>query len=347
MQILSDSEKRAHYDSYLFSQRKLLQKQSREDVTFYVYNSHVSTYKQLEVVEWLKWYRSAIKDILSEKQVVVGTGYFDVLERDFYSAIHQAYYGPVIESIDFLPDRFEAEERSVYETPEVLHLVSGRDLFGMVCVVNKFPELSFCSKQKLNSPTSMNLGICQSGENECMSMSFNGGNENDFENSQLKNWNAEDHKLHAYIDLELHVYGRVVALATRVPPKGYSNGIEKKEDEDRIHVFLNSYECPENISKGFTKVTVSGGVVGSRIPLGTITGLGTSAEEGSCFVYNSSGTKTHVIMKHRTLMVGKAGLLSLQHICSFCPCGYFPYDVFSGEAHALVWSGRRGFCLRV
>ena len=82
-------------------------------------------------------------------QVLRGNGYFDVLERDFYSAIHQAYYGPVIELVDFLPDRFEAEERSAFETPEVLHLVSGRDLFGMVCLANKFPELSFRSNDDL------------------------------------------------------------------------------------------------------------------------------------------------------------------------------------------------------
>lgn len=278
-----------------------MHKQSGESVTLYAYKYHVSTCKQMEVVEWLKWYRSAIKDILSENRVVVGTGYFDVLERDFYSAIHQAYYGPEIESTDFLPDRFEAEERSVYENPEVLHLVSGRDLFGMVCVANKNPELSFCSNLKLNSSLSVDMGICQSGESASISMSFDG--RSDCDNSQLKDWNVEDHKLHAYTDLELHVYGRVVAVATRVPPKGYYNGMKNKEDEDRIHVLLNSYECSEKIGKGFTKDPFLGDAVGSRIPLGTITGLETSPEEGSCFVYNSSGTKTHVIMKHRTLLV--------------------------------------------
>lgn len=96
----------------------------------------------MEVVEWLKWYINAIDEILSEKRVVVGTLYFDVLERDFYSAIHAAYYGPDIESIDFHPCCFEAEESSVYETLEILHLVSGRELFGMVCMTDKVPELS-------------------------------------------------------------------------------------------------------------------------------------------------------------------------------------------------------------
>ncbi|POO00758.1 Terminal organelle assembly protein [Trema orientale] len=318
-EILSDSEKRAHYDMYLISQRKLVVKQSGEGVTFYhyAYESHI-TYKQMEVVEWLKWYRAAIKDILSEKKVVVGTGYFDVLERDFYSAIHAAYYGPEIESMDFLPDCFEAEERSVFETQEVLHLVSGRDLFGMVCLVNKFPELSFSGKKKLHSSTSFDMGICQSGENVSISMKFDGTG--DFENSHLQAWTVEDDKLHAYTDLELHLYGRVVAVATRVPPKGYCSGVKNEENQDHIHVFLNPYECSEKISKEFIRDSFTGDAVGSRIPLGTITGLGTSADEGSCFVYNSSGTKTHVIMKHRTLLVKHMHWYGLEEEVSVCEC---------------------------
>lgn len=98
-----------------------------------------------------KWYRYALHDILSEKRIVSGSGYFDILERDFYSAIHAAYYGPDIESVNLLPDCFEAEERSAYETPEVLHLVSGRDLFGVICLADKVPELSHPYNERLTS----------------------------------------------------------------------------------------------------------------------------------------------------------------------------------------------------
>ena len=302
MQILSDSGKRAHYDMYLFSQRKLVRKQSCDDVRLHAYDSHVSPYKQMDVVEWLKWYRFAIQEILAEKRVVVGNGYFDELEKDFYAAIHQAYYGPVIESLDFLPDRFEAEERSMFETPEVLHLVSGRDLFGMVCLTNKVPELAFRSNIKLKSSASVDTGICQTSEHARLSMNFDGVYCS--ENTESK----DDHKLYAYANLELHVYGRAVAVATRVPPKGFSNGVQSDENEDRIHVFLNSDECSKWVSKGFTAESFSSDFVGARIPLGTITGLGTSSDEGSCFVYNSSGAKTHVIMKHRTLLVCNVAL---------------------------------------
>ncbi|XP_004289486.1 PREDICTED: uncharacterized protein LOC101295761 isoform X1 [Fragaria vesca subsp. vesca] len=299
-EILSDCERRAHYDRDLLSQRKLMQKQSGGGGALHLYKFH-STYRGMEVVEWLKWYRVAISDVLAERRVVVGTGYFDVLERDFYSAIHAAYYGPEIESIDCLPDCFEAEERSVYETPEVLHLVSGRDVFGMVCVVDKVPELAYSNK-RLNYSTSADLGICQSAEDLRISMSSGGTHTSD-----------------PFRDLKLHISGRVVATATRVPPKSYCDGIQN-EDTDHIHVFLSSDDNPVHTSKGFTEASSSGSAVGSRILLGTITGLRTSSEEGSCLVYNSSGTKTHVIMKHRTLLVKHMHWYGLGDNVSVCEC---------------------------
>ncbi|KAL8091499.1 hypothetical protein AgCh_033932 [Apium graveolens] len=108
-EILSDSEKRAHYDKYLLSQRSVVQ------------------------------------------TVETRLGYFDVLERDFYSALHAAYYGPEMDSMDLLPDCFEAEERSATETPEVLHIVSGRDLFGIVRIAERIPKISRTSNVELST----------------------------------------------------------------------------------------------------------------------------------------------------------------------------------------------------
>ncbi|KAH7566671.1 hypothetical protein ACOSP7_023271 [Xanthoceras sorbifolium] len=317
-EILSDSEKKAHYDQYLLSQRKLMEEHSRQDSKLYMYRSHMTTNKQMEVVEWLKWYRFAINDLLSEKKVIVGTGYFDVLQADFYSAIHAAYYGPVIESIDLLPDRFEAEERSVYETPEVLHLVSGRDVFGMVCLANNIPRLSFNCNEKLTSSASVDSGTSWFIENanKCM----NPYEANDPGISQTQTNNITSHDSDIYRDLELHVSGRVVAMATRVPPKTYPSGIEREDAHDCIYVFLTSEEGAMHTSRGFSVDSSSDGIVGSRILLGTITGLGTSPEEGSCFVYNSSGKKTHVIMKHRTLLVKHLHWYQLGDEVSVCEC---------------------------
>ncbi|KAM3709187.1 hypothetical protein ACB098_02G155100 [Castanea mollissima] len=297
-----------------------MQKHSRQGTRLSTYKPHdVTAFKQMEVVEWLRWYRFAVNDIVSNKKVVVGTGYFDELERDFYSAIKAAYYGPVIDSMDLLPDRFEAEERSVYETPEVLHLVSGRDLFGMVCLVNKLPKLSFSSNEKLASFASMGSGVRPTFED--MSIHMKSDNVDDFGTPLMQSQNVTDHTSDAYKDLELHIFGRLVAVATRLPPKSYCDGVKNEDAQDQIHVFLSSHEDPSmHISEGSSIDQFPCGAVGSRIPLGTITGLGAGPEEGSCFVYDSSGTKTHVLMKHRTLLVKHMHWFGVGEEVSVCEC---------------------------
>ncbi|KAK2967671.1 hypothetical protein RJ640_030542 [Escallonia rubra] len=315
-EILSDSEKRAHYDRYLLSQRTLVQRHSRLGSIMYKYESPRAAIKEMEVVEWLRWYRYAINDILSEKGVVVGSGYFDVLERDFYSAIHAAYYGPEIESLDLLPNCFEAEERSAYDTPEVLHFVSGRDLFGMVCISDKVPQLSHTYPEKLTSFASGGSRFCKSTESG--KSQVNPGLA-DHKICQMHTKSFDDHISDAYKDLELHVSGRVVAMATRVPPQSNSNGIQNEDSQDYIHVYLNSHEYAY-AGQGVGRDSSVGVADGSKIQLGTIAGLGTSTEEGSCFVYNDRGLKTHVIMKHRTLLVKHLHWYQMGDEVSVCEC---------------------------
>lgn len=271
IQILSDATRRAHYDHYISSQRVSVGGHTKRDTKIFKYNSSRHPTNEMEVVEWLKWYRQTINDILSQRRVTSGSGYFDILERDFYSAMHAAFYGPEIESMDFLPGRFEAEERSMHATSEVLHLVSGRDLFGMVCLAKKYGELSDSHREKLASsfPGSVHLGT--SGK-----LQSDADEDKDFQHqSGCTEYELSD----AYKDLELHLSGRVVAVATRVPAK-----TEVEDSEDQIHVYLTS--SSEH-----------------KILLGVIKGLGTTSEEGTCYVYDNGGMKTHMIMKHRTLLV--------------------------------------------
>ncbi|XP_027193476.1 uncharacterized protein [Cicer arietinum] len=319
-EILSDSRKRAHYDMYLYSQKKLMQKRSEQGSKLRIYESQATAFKEMEVVEWLRWYRLAISDILSEKKVVVGTGYFDILERDFYSAIHAAYYGPEIDSIpmELLPDCFEAEERSSYETPEVLHLVSGRDLFGMVCLVNKTPEISSTESEKLTSYRSFHSGLCQSITD--VNIHRHVQMPDDFGTQQGHSSKISSNVSDAYRDLELHVSGKLVATASRVLPRCCSGVMQKEDDEDHIHVFLNSDEDPRHISSSFSRNLFANSTVGSKMHLGTISGLGSSPDEGCCYVYNSSREKTHVIMKHRTLLVKHMHWYHVGEKVSVCEC---------------------------
>ncbi|CAN6817700.1 unnamed protein product [Brassica oleracea] len=292
-EILSDSERRAHYDRYLLSRRMVVTKKSTQGYMIYKYKAGLTLSEEMEVVEWLKWYREAIHDIVIEKRVAANcTGYLDELEENFYSAIRAAYFGPDVESVELLPDCFEAEERSVYDTREVLHLVSGRDLFGMVCLVDSFLELSSACSKKLASSSS----FMDSGNHDMI--------------SHIQSSRKQNHVSDAYKDIQLHVSGRVVATAIRVPPK------QNEGDHDQIHVFLNSEEGSSHGNES-SPGNESGG---AKLLVGTISGLGTSPDEGSCYVYDGNGVKTHVIMKHRTFLVRHLHWYKIGEKVSICEC---------------------------
>nr|BAJ98980.1 predicted protein [Hordeum vulgare subsp. vulgare] len=283
-EILSDSQRRAHYDSFLRSQRLVIQKHPRPSQYVYpVYpdSSGIVMPRESNVVEWLKWYRLTVNDIVTNKRIVTGSGYFDRLESELYTAVHAAYYGPEVESMDLLPDCFEAEERSVYEISELLHLVSGRDLLGIVSLVDSVPELSEACPEKL---THSGFGTCGVSPNVAVNRE-KCSIPRPADIHKQENEDSDSIPSDAYKDIELKICGRVVATANR---RLKCNCIVNSDMEDHIHVFLAPNEAAASQE---------------HLLLGTITGLDTSGEEGSCCVYDSHGIKTHVIVKHRTLMV--------------------------------------------
>ncbi|XP_042025359.1 uncharacterized protein LOC121772358 [Salvia splendens] len=308
-EILSDATRRAHYDHCISSQRIYADVNNKRDTKVFKYNSYRHPKNEMEVVEWLKWYRHTINDILSERRVTSGSGYFDLLERDFYAAVHAAFYGPEIDSMDLLPDRFEADERSACTTSEVLHLVTGRDLFGMVCLAKRHRELSDARTEKLASSA---LGSVQLADNVSGQHQSDADEENDFQHQSV---HADYRSSDAYKDLELHLSGRVVAMAMRVPPKS-----EDVDSEDQIHVYLTSFEDQfhaRDSHPGYLHSDLSGG---HKIPLGVIKGLGTTPEEGTCYLYDNRGMKTHMIMKHRTLLVKHLHWFRIGDEISVCEC---------------------------
>ena len=181
-----------------------MQRNSGQGSKLQSYKSQATGLKEMEVVEWLKWYKLTINNILAKKKMVVGTGYFDVFERDFYSAIHAAYYGPKVQSTKLLPDFFEAEERSFYETLEVLHLVSERDLFGMVCLANKVPEISITNNEKSTSFKFFLSSPCQSIID--LNIHRNVERSNDFETHKGHCSKTSSIVSNAYRHLKLKVY---------------------------------------------------------------------------------------------------------------------------------------------
>uniref|UniRef100_A0ACD5WAM1 Uncharacterized protein n=1 Tax=Avena sativa TaxID=4498 RepID=A0ACD5WAM1_AVESA len=298
--ILSDSQRRAHYDSFLRSQRLVIQKHPRPSQSVYPYGSSIAVSRESNVVEWLKWYRLTVDDIVTKKRIATGSSYFDRLESELYSAIHTAYYGPEVESMDFLPDRFEAEERSVYDTSELLHLVSGRDLFGIVSLADSARELPDACREKLHS------GFETYGVTPNVTVNMEKDSIPGPVNIHRKvNEDSDSPSSDAYKDVELRICGRVVATANR---RLKCNCIDKSDVADHIHVFL----VPNEV--------VASDVTQEHLLLGTITGLNTTGEEGSCCVYDGRGMETHVIVKHRTLMVKHMHWYQVGDKVSPCEC---------------------------
>ncbi|KAG9457841.1 hypothetical protein H6P81_002349 [Aristolochia fimbriata] len=116
-------------------------------------------------------------------------------------------------------------------------------------------------------------------------------------------------------DLVLRIAGKEVAFASRVPSKRCYKGFENQNSLDHINIFLSSGEDQSDV-----RMKLLSGSTVSRILLGTITGLGTSPQEASCDVYSNCGTKTHVIMKHRTLMVKHMHRYTIVDKTSPCEC---------------------------
>lgn len=308
-EILSDSKKRADYDSYLLYQRQTFQKRCGFATPIYSKSSPLTMARHSNVVEWLKWYRLVVDDIIMERRVATGTSYFDKLENEFYSAIRMAYYGPPIESIDLLPDCFEAEERSGYGTSEVLQLVSGRYLFGIVNLVDRLPELSHIFSEKI---TNFDYSMVH-GAHENVRQSIVGGKNVHSRNANISGTEMIQSSISesdAYKDLEVHIFGRVVAVANR-SLRCKCMDLPTVDSEDHIHIFLATDGAKNSASSGSSA---------SKNLLGIVTGLGTSTEEDSCSVYSRTGVKTHVIMKHRTLLVKHMHWYQVQDEPSTCEC---------------------------
>ncbi|KAK1323458.1 hypothetical protein QJS10_CPA02g00318 [Acorus calamus] len=191
--------------SSAFSRLTRIPNQSVEGVVMHKYYSSVAITEDQEVLEWLRWYRFSIKEIVLHDKVAEGTGHLNTIENEFYAAIRMAYYGPFVESMDLLPDCFEAEERSSCETAEVLHLVSGPDLFGIVRLVDRVPELPNARFEQLSSSDC--VGSVEHSQSPV------------FPSSKQQVKYQTDFVSDVYGNLELHISGRVVATATRTPPK--------------------------------------------------------------------------------------------------------------------------------
>eukprot|EP01018_Ginkgo_biloba_P040215 Gb_16312 [translate_table: standard] len=337
-EILSDPQKRAQYDDYLLFEMNKAENNFEKypDISTHDHKFHrVSRVKQMEVVEWLKWYRCAVNGIVLHKELGLGSGLHEYLRSEFYAAIRAAYFGPAIDTTNVLPDCFEAEERSQPGISEVLHLVSGRNLFGVVCFADRtfvLPHERFSGVphlQSLTMQTQTSLAQVHT-DKKAKNSDHHSFSE---KNTGFLNYYKDKHQIRknsgylefvwsdAYKDLELHLFGKTIARATRVPPNPHCSTLGK-DSQDSISVFLEMEQTVSDTEPLCMPCSdsefCSSGL--RRVLVGTIYGLGVTPSEGACFVHGADGRKTHMIMQHRTPLVKHMHWYQVGQKAAACEC---------------------------
>ncbi|KAG6551094.1 hypothetical protein Mapa_007329 [Marchantia paleacea] len=306
-EILSDRQKRAQYDENLRFKRA---QQSSRNTSELRGASHESGFgngrfdehgladRSTEVVSWLKSYRNMVKDMIRRQEIGVGSGWEEDLRAETQSALKKAYFGPPVSEREGLPECFEAEERAQPDLPEVLHLVSGRQLFGLVRLV-QVSLLEGGTYAAPSLPQTHNDEVDSSSETNDQTHFFT---ETEFHTDVAPAPGSPRKDMEStFVDLELQMFGNVIARSIRVPAtesfpdSSVSGGYEGK---DCIYVYLSSEQVEEDgtVADG-TNLSVK------RIFLGSIRGLGSSEVGSVCNVYGPDGKKTHLILQHRTPMV--------------------------------------------
>ncbi|KAL2620664.1 hypothetical protein R1flu_000869 [Riccia fluitans] len=301
-EILSDPQKRAQYDENLRTRRA---EQSTMNASHFDEKSSVGSWeereladKSTEVVSWLKTYRVMVKDIIRRQEIGAGSGWKEDLRAETQSALRKAYFGPPVCEREGLPECFEAEERAESDLLDVLHLVSGRQLFGLVRQVHvpllesrapQTPTLLHPHSAALESNPDKSDPVQTVGEREIHTEDTQASQQAEgFSRGNFSGYNSHS----AFVDLELQMFGNVVARSIRVPPKEMCSSFGQEDDEgDSIYVYLSSeqiddYEIEEKRVK--------------KMFLGTIRGLGSSKVGSVCNVYGPDGQRTHLILQHRT-----------------------------------------------
>lgn len=311
-QILSDPAKRAEYDKHLRLKRGLGKAQpnasrSPEASSGY-YDAGGGFSSSTEVVSWLKGYRAMIKDMVSRQEIGSREGgWEEELRWETQSALRRAYFGPPVSEREGLPECFEAEERAQSDVEDVLHLVSGRQLFGSVRQVQN-PAL----EAQHESPFLLQSHALEPrSDNNAPDLSSTGQSGLLDEASDLtrgyhslRGHNGAAAPIHKtsegtpFVDLELQLFGNVVARSIRVPYRHDSD-----EQEDCIYVYLSSEQVED--AAGFVDGTLAGDTRFSRTLLGTIRGLQSTCDRKVCFAHAPDGRRTHLILQHTTPLVGE------------------------------------------
>ncbi|CAK9204684.1 unnamed protein product [Sphagnum troendelagicum] len=333
-QILADPQMRAAYDAEL--QAEANHKESKGTIREQQQQSDSTTGGRgdLEVAEWLKKYqRSAVLESVVHPQ---GLGFQELhLRGELRSALLKAFHGPqLIEGWKGrIPDCFEADERAGLGTDEILHLVSGRQLFGFVRQQQQqqqhhhqqppllLQDLHCVNPPPLDSDDDQQLPSHPPPSDSARRTFFNLTNSGptDKNSRRRRSPSYQEELLHstdasAYVDLELHLFGKLVAKATRSRSNASNNGYT---DGIRSHDFVSVFLTAEVLAAAATapgdsepaqnwisdpQTVYATPSVNPKF-LGTIHGLGATKLGRVCAVYGPDGRRTHKIVQHQTPLV--------------------------------------------
>jgi len=242
---------------------------------------------ETEVVEWLRHYRAAVTSVVHRRELGVGGGLLEGVRGELGSALRKAYHGPPVHEEKGIPHCFEADERAEpHVGSDILQLVSGHNLFGFVRVPQHPMLESLQSHIKAIYDTT---AYTRESSYANSSNQYDLGNTGRSHSMQSPGNEAIESE---YVDLELHVFGKVIARASRVQPEiGDSNF----KSGDCIYVYS---VLPDSEEKGQTSNAVSE-------LIGTIHGLGDVYPQIVCAVHGPDGQLTHRIVQHRSPLVGK------------------------------------------
>ncbi|MCO5552488.1 hypothetical protein L7F22_006000 [Adiantum nelumboides] len=306
-QILSSPARRALYDAYL--QGRSQSNKPTHNIERQIVVDYVK--KDGDVVEWLRWYRKMAMNMVHEREIGTGGRFHDKYRANLQEALQRAYFGPDIDNDDLtLPDCFEADERAKVEEPEVLHLVSGQKFIGAVLQVGPKALLEE-SNPKLEASAHSRLvqSSLPSSRKALHTICFDELQETR-ETIDVQTKTMADQYQNAFVDLELYLYGNLVARATRSELKRASSahGSDAKV-LDQIRVYLCQDNCPK---EGPSKV--------QEVIIGTIVGLNVTESGGKGKVYSPSGDHTHLIWQFRTPWVKHVHWFKVDGKRMLCEC---------------------------
>eukprot|EP00249_Psilotum_nudum_P022177 c28405_g1_i2 orf=236-1576(+) len=339
--ILSDPQKRAQYDAYLTLRSNSSTPtsfdsgtQGNSDGRGKVNGDNVQgiEFGEIEVVEWLKWYRQMVVEAVNKKEIGVGEGFQEYLRGELHAALKVAYFGPYANEIDTLPDCFEAEIRTDCGVPDILHLVSGRQLFGLVRQECEGVKVLTEGQKILLGKTKLDklMNDCSAKKcfiNERVADKISTLDDLSRKESQLEVGfrYSMDTDLTAYASLELHLFGKLVAKATRTPPNISYGSLKDRCDQISIYLCressVSSLDDEERVFTSNLCSSDSSGLDKTRPELlGTIYGLSTSVSGGKCTVCAPNGKETHVILQYRTPLVKHMNWFRISDEIAQCEC---------------------------